>query len=252
MKLDNKIAVVTGASLGIGRAVAIDLARNGADVVVNYSRHADEAGSVVREIENLGRRAYAVQASVADRSQCVRLVEETVRRFGSLDILVSNAAFSIRKPFLDLEPGDIEKTWAVSLWGVFYCCQLAARRMVGQQGGGSMVVISSVHAARPYPHASAYNGAKAAVSHMALSWARELIQYGIRVNVVEPGWTDTPGERAFNTEDQIREGARSVPIGRLARPDEIAKGVTFLVSEKDASYITGSTLRIDGGFVLVH
>ncbi|MEN6533587.1 MAG: SDR family oxidoreductase [Bryobacteraceae bacterium] len=252
MKLDHKVAIVTGASLGIGRAIAVDLARNGADVVVNYNRHADEAEEVAREIEGLGRRAHIVQASVADRAQCVRMVEETVQRFGRLDIMVNNAAYSVRKPFLDLEPEDIEKTWAVSLWGVFHCCQLAARQMVSEKHGGSIVVISSVHAVRPYPNSTSYNAAKAAANQMAFTWAGELIQYGIRVNVVEPGWTDTPGERSFSTEEQLREGGKSIPIGRLARPEEIAKGVTFLVSEEDASYITGGTLRIDGGFVLVH
>ncbi len=252
MKLAHKVAIITGASRGIGRAIAVDLARNGADVVVNYNRHAGEAEEVRREIESLGGCAHPVQASVADRAQCVRLVDETVRRFGRLDIMVNNAAFSIRKPFLEMEPDDLEKTWAVSLWGAFHCCQLAAREMVREKHGGSMVVISSVHAARPYPNATSYNGAKAAVNHMALTWALELIEYGIRVNVVEPGWTDTPGERNFNTEEELRDGGRLVPIGRLARPEEIARGVTFLVSEDDASYITGSTLRIDGGFVLAH
>jgi len=192
-----------------------------------------------------------VQADVADRAQCFRIVEETVRRFGRLDIMISNAAYCTRKPFLELEPEEVEKTWAVSLWGVFHCCQLAARQMVRERHGGNLVVISSPHADRPYKDYAPYNGAKAAINQMAYTWAAELMQYDIRVNVIEPGWTDTPGERDLNTEEQIREGARTIPIGRLARPEEIAKGVTFLVSD-DGSYITGSALRIDGGFVLVH
>ena len=252
MKLKDKVAIVTGASRGIGRAIAVDLARNGADVTVNYNRHAGEAEEVAREIESLGRRALIVQGSVADRDANAHMVEETVRQFGRLDILVSNAAYSIRKPFLELEPEDVEKTWAVSLWGVFHSCQLAARQMVAEKHGGSLVVISSVHAFRPYPNSTTYNGAKAAINQMAYTWARELMQYGIRVNVVEPGWTDTPGERNFATEEQLQAGGKTIPIGRLARAEEIAKGVSFLVSEEDASYITGSCLRIDGGFVLVH
>jgi glucose 1-dehydrogenase len=252
VKLKDKVAIVTGASRGIGRAIAVDLARNGADVTVNYNRHAGEAEEVAREIESLGRRALIVQGSVADRAANAHMVEETVRQFGRLDIMVSNAAYSIRKPFLELEPEDVEKTWAVSLWGVFHSCQLAARRMVAEKHGGSLVVISSVHAFRPYPNSTTYNGAKAAINQMAYTWAQELMQYGIRVNVVEPGWTDTPGERDFATEEQLQAGGKTIPIGRLARPEEIAKGVSFLVSEEDASYITGSCLRIDGGFVLVH
>ena len=157
MKLKDKVAIVTGASRGIGRAIAVDLARNGADVTVNYNRHAGEAEEVAREIESLGRRALIVQGSVADRDANAHMVEETVRQFGRLDILVSNAAYSIRKPFLELEPEDVEKTWAVSLWGVFHSCQLAARQMVAEKHGGSLVVISSVHAFRPYPNSTTYN-----------------------------------------------------------------------------------------------
>lgn len=251
MKLAGKAALVTGASRGIGRAIALELARNGADVVVNYATHRDEALEVVREIEATGRRAIALQANVADRGCCDAMVRETVDRFGRLDILVNNAAFSIRRPLLEMEPEDLDITWGVCLYGVFHCSQFAARQMV-KQGGGNIVVISSVHASRPWPGCSAYNAAKAAVNHMAYSWAGELIRYGIRVNVIEPGWTDTPGERHYSTEGELREGARICPMGRLARPQEIAKGVLFLVSEEDSSCVTGSCLRIDGGFALAH
>ncbi len=252
MKLQDKVALVTGASRGIGRAIAIELAAQGADVAINYARHADEAEQVAGRIRELGRRAILCQADVGNRAEDERMMEDVLQAFGQLDILVSNAAFSIRKPFLDLEPEDVEKTWSVSLWGVFHTCQLAARQMVKQGAGGNIVVISSVHAGRPYLRSTSYNAAKAAVNQMAFTWAAELIQYGIRVNVVEPGWTDTPGERNFSTEEELREGGKLVPIGRLARPEEIAKGVAFLVSDQDASYIVGSSLRIDGGFVLVH
>jgi glucose 1-dehydrogenase len=252
MKLKDKVAIITGASRGIGRATAIELARNGANVTVNYGVHREEGAEVVSEIEKLGRRALLFQGNVADRNRDQQMIEETVATFGRVDILVANAASDVRKPFLDLEVADVEKTWAVSLWGVFHCCQLAARQMVKQGGGGSLVVVSSVHAFRPYLNATPYNAAKAAVNHMASTWAAELIQYGIRVNVVEPGWTDTPGERRFNTEEQIREGGKIVPIGRLARAEEIAKAVLFLASEEDSSYMVGGCLRVDGGFSLVH
>jgi glucose 1-dehydrogenase len=252
MKLKDKVAIVTGASRGIGRAAALELARHGADVTLSFAVHRGEAEEAAREIERLGRRALLVQGDVADRTSDERMIEETVRAFGRLDILVANAAFSIRKPFLELEVEDVERTWAVSLWGVFHCCQLAARQMVRQGGGGNLVVVSSVHSFRPYPTATAYNAAKAAVNQMALTWAGELIRYGIRVNVLEPGWTDTPGERQFSTEEELRRGGAKVPIGRLARPEEMAKGILFLVSEEDSSYMTGGCLRIDGGFTLVY
>lgn len=249
MKLKNKVAIVTGSSRGIGRATAIELARNGADVAVNALNHPDEGEEVVKEIEQLGRKAFLFQGSVADRSQNETMIQETLERLGRLDIMVANAAFSVRKPFLELEVGDVEKTWGVSLWGVFHCCQLAARQMV-KQGGGNIAIVSSVHAARPYPLSTAYNGAKAAINHMAATWASELAQYKIRVNILEPGWIDTPGERAYSSDDQIREHGEKLLMGRLGTSEEMAKAILFMVSEEDSSYMTGSCLRVDGGFVL--
>ncbi len=178
-----------------------------------------------------------------------RLVAETVDRFGRLDIQVNNAGHNVRKPLLELEVADVERVWSVILWGAFHGSQLAARQMVKQGAGGSIVNISSVHAYRPYPNNSAYNGAKAAINHLTATWALELAPYRIRVNAIEPGWIDTPGERKFFTEETIRERGRQLPWGRLGQPDEIARAVRFLASE-DASYVTGSVLRVDGGFVL--
>jgi len=151
-------------------------------------------------------------------------------------------------PLVDLDVADVQKVWDVALWGVFHCSQLAARQML-KQGSGSIVVISSVHAEKPFPNNTAYNGAKAAVNHMALTWAAELAKDNIRVNVIEPGWTDTPGERNYYTEEQILEEGRKLPLGRLGKPEEIAKAVRFLVSDEGA-YITGSCLRVDGGILL--
>jgi glucose 1-dehydrogenase len=250
MKLKNKVAIVTGSSRGIGRAAAIELARNGADVVVNAYSHPEEGREVVREIQGLGRRSFLFQGSVADRDQDEAMVRETVERLGRLDIMVANAAYSIRKPFLEMEVEDVEKTWSVTLWGVFHCCQLAARRMVKQGEGGSIAIVSSVHAARPYALSTAYNGAKAAINHMSATWAAELARYGIRVNVLEPGWIDTPGERAYTSEEQIREQGSKLLMGRLGTSEEMAKAILFMVSEEDSSYMTGSVLRADGGFVL--
>jgi glucose 1-dehydrogenase len=247
-KLAGKVAIVTGSSRGIGRATAIELARQGADVTVNAMSHREEGLYVVRQIEQLGQRAILFQGDVADRRQDERMIQETVRSLGRVDILVNNAALSVRKPFLELEVEDVEKTWAVSLWAVFHCSQLAARQMVKQGQGGNILQISSVHAYRPYPNSTAYNGAKAAINHMSYTWAVELAQHNIRVNVIEPGWIDTPGERRFASEEQIQEGGQRLLLKRLGQAEEIAKGVAYLVSD-DASYITGTCLRIDGGFV---
>ncbi len=246
MNLGGKTALITGAARGIGQAVAIELATRGANIALC---DLDDAAVTIAAVEKLGRRALYGRGDVNDRSEMEAFFGEAAATFPSLDILVNNAAMSIRKPLLDLEVADVEKVWAVTLWGVFHCTQLAARRMVAQGTGGSIVSISSVHAVRGYPLSTAYNGAKAAVNHMSRTWASELAAHRIRVNVIEPGWTDTPGERNFCTEEQLQEEAKKLPFGRLARPEEIAHAVAFLVSD-DAAYITGSALRVDGGIIL--
>ena len=250
MKLEGKVAIVTGAARGIGRAIALELARNGADVLVNELSHMEQAQEVAMQIERLGRRALAFQGDVADRQKDQQMIDECARQLGRVDILVNNAAVGVHRPFLEMEVADVERTWAVMLWEVFHCSQLAARQMVKQGEGGSIIMISSVHAYRPYPLSTAYNGAKAAINHMAYTWAVELARYKIRVNVLEPGWIDTPGEREFCSEEQMREEEKKLLLGRTGKPEEIAKGVLFLASEQDSSYMTGSCLRIDGGFVL--
>ncbi len=250
MKLRDKVAVITGASRGIGRATALELARQGANVVFSYLQHDEEASSVVGSINELGREAVGLKGDVADRGFDEHLLARALDDFGRVDILVNNAATGTRKAFVDLTVEDVARTWAVSLWGVFHCSQIAARQMIRAGNGGSIINISSIHAYRPYPLSTEYNAAKAAINQMAATWAIELAQHGIRVNTIEPGWIDTPGEREFFTEEQIREMGQKLPLKRLGKPEEIAKGVVFLASEEDSSYITGSVLRIDGGMVL--
>lgn len=249
MKLKGKVVLITGANRGIGKGCALEMAREGADVAINYRSHSEEAEAVAAEVCALGRRAVVVGGDVSDRSTDEEMIRNVVSELGKLDILVANAAASIRKPFLELTEEDMRFTLGVSLWGVFHCCQLAARQMVTQGHGGSIVVISSVHAVMPYKNSLAYNTAKAGVNHMARTMANELAEHRIRVNIVEPGWTDTPGERKYATDEELREAGRHLPLGRLATIQDIAKGVVFLASD-DASYITAATLRIDGGFVL--
>ncbi len=249
MSLSGKVAVVTGGARGIGGATAVELARCGADVVICDIGARESAAGTIREIEELGRRVIFTQANIGGRPAVERMMAETVEHFGRIDILVNNAAKSIRKPLVDLEVADVEQVWSVILWGTFHCSQLAARRMVAQGTGGNIVMISSVHAYRAFPNSTAYNGAKAAVNHMAATWATELAKDRIRVNVIEPGWIDTPGERDFYTEEQIRDEGAKLPLKRLGTPQEIAKAVRFLVSD-DGSYITGACLRVDGGIVL--
>lgn len=247
--LSGKVAFITGGARGIGRGCSVELARRGAGIAIcdfQMSADVEETLSAVRSISG---RIEFFAADVADRAAVERAFAGTVERFGRLDILVNNAALTVRKPLLDLETSDVERVWGAILWGTFHCTQIAARRMVRQGEGGNIVMISSVLAEKPFPASSLYNGAKASVNQMARTWAAELAEYRIRVNVIEPGWIDTPGERAFATEAEIEERGRELPLGRLGTAEEIGKAVAYLVSD-DASYVTGACLRVDGGIML--
>jgi glucose 1-dehydrogenase len=247
--LNGKVALVTGSARGIGKGCALELARRGADVVINDRDHLDLAEEVAAEVRGMGRRAVVIPSDVSNRAACAALVDRAVAEFGRLDIVVANAAFSIRKPFLELEEADAVDTFAGTFWSAFHTSQFAARRLAQQGGGGSMIFISSVLALLPFPTSSMYNAAKAAINQMARTMAAELAPLRIRVNVVEPGWIDTPGERKFATEEEIRAAGALQPLGRLGSGEDIAKGVAYLASD-DAAYVTGSILRIDGGYVV--
>lgn len=249
MRLEGKNALVTGASKGIGRGCAIELAREGANVTVNYNSDQAGAEEVVREIEALGRKAIAVQTDVSNKDDVDAMVAKTVEEFGSLDLFVSNAVYSDRELFIDADIDGFRRTIEVGMFGAFYGVRAAAKQMIAQQSGGAMAVISSPHAVIAVPTTMAYNMAKAAIDHMSRTAAIELAPHKIRVNVVHPGWIDTPGERKFFTEEQLEAGSQQLPLKRLGQPEEIAKGVAYILSD-DAAYMTGSTLTIDGGVSL--
>jgi len=239
--------MVTGASRGIGRACALLLAHRGADLVLNDLSVDDDLNSLAAEMRQLGRHAHIACADVANAAAVEAMLSASHDALGPLDILINNAGWSVRKPFLEMPLKEARRTMDVSFWGSVYCSRAAAQQMLGR--GGTIVMVSSVHAFRPYPNAYAYNAAKAALNHFAASLALELAPHRIRVNTVEPGWTDTPGERVHNTVEQIEERGQGLPMTRLARPEEVANAVAYLCSE-EASYVTGSTLRVDGGFSL--
>lgn len=248
MELTGQVALVTGAGRGIGRATAMALAQAGADLVINDLNLA-HAEAVAGEVRQLGRRALAAQADVSDPTAVDAAVEQAVGELGQLDIVVTNAAFSDREPFCQADLGRFQRTLDVTMWGAFYVLRAAARQMIAQGRGGSAVVISSPHAYTPVPGSMAYNMAKAAVDQMARTAAIELIEHRIRVNIIYPGWIDTPGERKFTSEEQMQAAAARLPWKRLGRPEEIARGVVFLCSPA-SDYITGTTLGIDGGITL--
>jgi glucose 1-dehydrogenase len=246
--LAGQVALVTGAAQGIGRGVALQLARAGADVAVNDIR-GDAIAPVVAEIEALGRRAHAVPFDAGQRDAVEAGLKSAADHFGGVDIVVSSAVFSDREPFERASLAGFERTIQVSMWGPFYLARAAALRMIEQKRGGNIVCISSPHAHLAIPGAMAYNMAKAAVDQMARTAAVELAHHRIRVNIIHPGWIDTPGERKFFSESTLREKGSELPWGRLGRPEEIGRGVVFLC-DPASEYITGSTLTIDGGIQL--
>lgn len=248
-RLSGLNVLITGSSQGIGRGCAIEMAREGANVAVNYNSNAKEADFVASEIRKLGGQAITLQGDVSNRQRVEEMVAETVKAFGSLDVFVSNAVYSDRQLMIEADLAGFEKTINVGMWGAFYGVRASAIQMVKQKKGGSIVVISSPHAVIPIPTSMAYNMAKAAIDHMARTAAIELAPHRIRVNIVHPGWIDTPGERKFFTEEQIEQGAKALPWGRMGRIDEIGKAVAYVASS-DADYMTGSTLTIDGGVSL--
>lgn len=249
MRFEGRNALVTGSSRGIGRAIALQLAREGANVAINYHSHRDEAEQVGAEIRALGRQALVLRADVSDQESVEQMVARSAGELGSLDLFVSNAVYSDRQLMIEADMAGFRRTIDVAMWGAFYGVRATAQQMVRQGRGGSICIVSSPHAVIPFPTAMAYNMAKAAIDHMGRTAAIELASHRIRVNIVHPGWIDTPGERKFFSEDQLIAGGQQLPWGRLGRPDEIAKGVAYVLSD-DADYMTGSTLTIDGGVSL--
>lgn len=247
--LSGQVALVTGASRGIGRAAAIALAQAGADVAINYRSHREEAEQVAEVCRAEGVRAYVAQADVSDQHAVEQIVAETVREFGKLDIAVSNAAYSDRETFYKAEMEGFRRTVDVTMWGAFYLLRAAAQQMVERGAGGSIVIVSSPHAYTPVPQAMAYNMSKAAIDHMALTAATELTEERVRVNIVYPGWIDTPGERKFLSDEELYQQAQALPWKRLGTPEEIARGIVFL-ADPASDYITGTKLLIDGGISL--
>ncbi|MBR8834317.1 MAG: SDR family oxidoreductase [Stigonema ocellatum SAG 48.90 = DSM 106950] len=241
--LTGKIAIVTGGSQGIGRAIAEQLAENGASVVVNYVHNTDKAKEVVATIESGGGEAIAVQADISQVADIRSLFQQTIDRFGQLDILVNNAGVAIYKPVVEATDEDFDTTFALNARGTFFALQEAARRMVN---GGRIVSISTAGTVAGAPTASFYTGSKAAVEQFTKALAKELGGRGITVNTVSPGFTDTD-MLAHNP--QFKEiGAQMSPLGRLGQPADVADVVAFLVSDQ-ARWITGQNIQAGGGVV---
>jgi 3-oxoacyl-[acyl-carrier protein] reductase len=250
MTLDGRVALITGGGRGIGRAIALGLAEDGADIAVNYRRDDAAAQETVKEIENFGRRANAYAASIDDYDACAGMVEAVLADYGAVDILVNNAGVASRgHTVVDTDPAELDRvlrTHAVGAWALSKLVlpsMRAARR-------GDIVMISSATVLNMPPNSAPYNMAKAALEALAWTLAKEERRNGIHVNVVAPGLVDTEmGRRlvkgAMGVED-IRSMDARAPFGHVCSPEEVADAVRFVVSER-ASYMTGQRLGVDGG-----
>ncbi|WBO21948.1 SDR family NAD(P)-dependent oxidoreductase [Sphingomonas abietis] len=247
MLLADKTLFITGGSAGIGRATALAAARQGADIAIHYLGHDEGAHSAVAEIEQIGRRAIAIEGDVSDPASARRFVEEGTAALGALDIFVNNAGICPFHAFLDM-PGEVfERTMNVNLHGAFYMVQAAANQMVRQGKGGAIVAVSSISALVGGEYQSHYTPTKAGVHSLMQSAAIALGRHGIRCNSVMPGTILTD----INKEDladaakrQYMEGR--IPLGRLGEPDDLAGPIIFLASDL-ARYVTGASLLVDGG-----
>ncbi len=247
--LEGKTALVTGGSRGIGRACCIALARAGARVVVNYRVETPSASLVVEEIEREGGEAVALAADVSRRDEAEMLVDEAASRWGGLDILVSNAGIWKGSPIDEMSDGEWAEMLDVNLTGAFLVTRAAVPRMK-EAGSGRIVFVSSTAGQRGEAYHAHYAATKGALIALTKSLAVELAPHGILVNCVAPGWTVTDATSAALLGEERDEILRAIPLGRAARPEEIAGAVRFLASDL-ATFVTGEVLNVNGGAVLV-
>ncbi|CAI9386273.1 3-oxoacyl-[acyl-carrier-protein] reductase [Niallia sp. Sow4_A1] len=247
MKLAGKVAVVTGASRGIGRSIAIELAKQGADIVVNYAGSVDRANEVVKEIEALGRKAISIQCDVSDGDSVNAMMKEALEAFGSIDILVNNAGITRDNLLMRMKDSEWDDVINTNLKGVFLCTKAVTRPMMKQRKG-RIINITSIVGVTGNPGQANYVAAKAGVIGFTKTTAKELAQRNITVNAVAPGFITTDMTDKL-TEEVKNSMLTQIPLGQFGRPEDIANAVVFLASE-DSSYITGQTLHIDGGMYM--
>ena len=249
MRLEKRSAIVTGAATGIGRAIAIALAAEGASVVVDYVGNPQPANDVVDEITKAGGTVIAVAADVSKSAEADALVAAAVKAFGGLDILVNNAGIEYRYDFLDTPDDTWEKTIAVDLSGPFFCSRAAGKQMVAQNRGGRIVNISSIHEDVVFQQHAPYCAAKGGVRMLMRTIAVELAKYKITCNNIAPGAIFTPIDRDVEANEKMEAALMAeIPLARWGKPEEVAEAVVFLASDAGA-YITGTTLVIDGGMM---
>jgi glucose 1-dehydrogenase len=249
MTLENKAAIVTGSDSGIGRAIALELARQGAAVTINYHKNADAADATLKEIADAGGKAQVIQADVSSVADIGKLVEGTVAAFGRLDILVNNAGMETRTSTLETTEHEFDMVIAIDLKSAFFGVQAAARQMIKQGGGGRIINISSIHEDWPMPGNAPYCLAKGGVRMLTRTAGVELAPHGITVVGVAPGAVHTPIDEVTLSDPVAKARLeKAIPLGRVAEPEEIARLVAFLASD-EASYGTATTYVADGGMM---
>jgi glucose 1-dehydrogenase len=240
--LSGKMALVTGAGMGIGQGIAIELARGGADVAVHYAH--TEPEETVREIQASGRRSAAVQGDLSKAGECERVVEEAASSLGGLDILINNAGVTRALDFLETDEATYDEMFDLNMKGYFFCARRAVPFML-EAGGGSIVNITSIHGFAGFPRHAAYAATKGAINAFTRELAIELADRGVRVNAIGPGLIEVP--RYFDTPGYTTEfGNTLVPAGRIGYPKDVAPTAAFLASDA-ADFITGQVVYVDGG-----
>lgn len=244
-KLAGKVALVTGASRGIGRTIAEYLANHGAKVVINFANRADQAADVVQNIQRNGGEAAAIQADISRLSELERLYQETMKTFGKLDIVVNNAGIIITKPVGDVTEADYDQLFAINVKGTYFSCQLAAKHL---NANGRIINFSTSVAGQMFPAYSLYAGSKGAVEQFTRQLAKEFGNKKITINAVAPGPINTELFTVGKTPEQIQGLANMNAFGRLGETEDIAGVILFLASE-ESQWVTGQTIRVNGGFI---
>ena len=249
MSLHGKVAIVTGGNSGIGAAIVLALAKQGANVVIDYISHPEAEADLERQVAALGDSAVGVEADVSKIADLQKLVDTAVQRFGRLDVLVNNAGMETRSSVLDTTEAQYDLVLAVNLKSAFFGTQIAARQMIAQGGGGRIVNISSVHEDWPMPGNAPYCLSKGGMRMLTRTAGDELAKHGIQVIGVGPGAVATPINSAtLQDPTALSKLDAAIPLGRVARPEEIA-GVVAYLCDDGASYITATTVFVDGGLM---
>jgi glucose 1-dehydrogenase len=249
MTLKDKVAIVTGGNSGIGKAIAVGLAKAGASIVIDYIADPEATEALEREIVSLGDQAIGVEADVSRIEDLQRLVDAAVAKFGRLDIMVNNAGVETRTSVLETTEAQYDKVLTINLKSAFFGVQLAAKQMIKQGGGGRIVNITSVHEDWPMPDNTAYCLAKGGMRMLTRTAGVELAPHGVLVVGVGPGAVATPiNQTTMKDPAMLAKLDAAIPLGRMARPEEIANVVVFLAGD-GASYLTATTIFVDGGIM---